>query len=153
MTALDGRTITARRNIGNGWQLVSSKLPVLLTVTNSNEPRVAAAKKMMKYKTARSQAEVAEELKLQNSRADQETLNALVERRCKALEKKALLIKQWDLDFIKADTGWCGRNGSPTKVHKIQSVVLAAKQSRQIEPSDPGIARMIHELIEEKTIA
>jgi electron transfer flavoprotein beta subunit len=153
LTELDGETITARRNIGNGWQLVRSKLPVLLTVTNSNEPRVAAAKKMMKYKAVRSQAEVAEEVQLQNSQADQQTLNALVERRCRVLKEKGLLIKQWDLNFIEADLAWCGRNGSPTKVHKIQSVVLAAKESRQVAPSDQGIAQMIHELIADKTIA
>ncbi|MBN1392310.1 MAG: electron transfer flavoprotein subunit beta/FixA family protein, partial [Sedimentisphaerales bacterium] len=48
---LDGRTITVRRNIGAGWQKVRTKLPVLLTVTGeANEPRVAAAKKMMRYK-------------------------------------------------------------------------------------------------------
>jgi electron transfer flavoprotein beta subunit len=153
LTELDGETITARRNIGNGWQLVRSKLPVLLTVTNSNEPRVAAAKKMMKYKAARSQLEVTEEVKLLNTQADEQTLNALVERRCRVLEEKGLLIKQWDLDFIEADMAWCGRNGSPTKVHKIQSVVLAAKESKQVEPDNQGIARMIHELIKDKTIA
>ncbi|MHC4124983.1 MAG: electron transfer flavoprotein subunit beta/FixA family protein, partial [Planctomycetota bacterium] len=102
LTELDGETITARRNIGNGWQLVRSKLPVLLTVTNSNEPRVAAAKKMMKYKAARSQVEVAKEVELLNTEADEETLKALVERRCRVLEEKALLIKQWGLDFIEA---------------------------------------------------
>jgi electron transfer flavoprotein beta subunit len=153
LTELDGETITARRNIGNGWQLVRSKLPVLLTVTNSNEPRVAAAKKMMKYKAARSQVEVAKEVELLNTEANEETLKALVERRCRVLEEKGLLIKQWDLDFIEADMTWCGRNGSPTKVHRIQSVVLATKESKQVTPSEQGIARMIHELIADKTIA
>ena len=32
-TELNGRTITARRNIGAGWQQVKTALPVLLTVT------------------------------------------------------------------------------------------------------------------------
>ena len=43
--------------------------------------------------------------------------------------------------------------GSPTKVHRIQSVVLAAKESKQIEPNDKAIADMIHELIDDKIIA
>ncbi|MHC4842760.1 MAG: electron transfer flavoprotein subunit beta/FixA family protein, partial [Planctomycetota bacterium] len=34
LTGLGENGITARRNIGNGWQLVRSKLPVLLTVTS-----------------------------------------------------------------------------------------------------------------------
>ena len=66
---------------------------------------------------------------------------------------KGLLIKQWDLDFLNADLKWCGRSGSPTKVHRIQSVVLTAKESKDIEPNDQGISDMIHELIEEKTIS
>jgi len=62
------------------------------------------------------------------------------------------LIKQWDLDFVGADLNWCGRSGSPTKVHRIQSVVLAAKESKEIEPNEKGIAEMVHELIEDKII-
>ena len=69
------------------------------------------------------------------------------------LKEKGLLIKQWDLDFVGADLNWCGRSGSPTKVHRIQSVVLAAKESKNIEPNDQGISDMIHELIEDKIIA
>jgi len=69
------------------------------------------------------------------------------------LEKAGLLIKQWDLDYIEADLNWCGQSGSPTKVHRIQSVVLAAKESKEVEPNKKGIADMIHELIKEKTIA
>ena len=63
------------------------------------------------------------------------------------------MIKQWDLDFLEADLNWCGQSGSPTKVHRIQSVVLAAKESKEVEPDATGISDMIHELIEEKTIA
>jgi len=47
----------------------------------------------------------------------------------------------------------CGRSGSPTKVHRIQSVVLAAKESKNVEPDDRGISDMVHELIKDKIIA
>ena len=131
---LNGRTITARRNIGAGWQQVKTALPALLTVTSdANEPRVAAAKKMMKYKNARTSIEV--------------------EHKCSELEEKSLLIKQWDLDFVGADLNWCGRSGSPTKVHRIQSVVLAAKESKDVPANEKGIAEMVHELIEDKIIS
>lgn len=154
LTELVDRTITARRNIGNGWQLVKAELPVLLTVTSdTNESRVAAAKKMMKYKNARTAAEVTKTTKEQNPHADENEIAELVKNKCDSLDKKGLLIKQWDLDYIEADLQWCGRSGSPTKVHRIQSVVLAAKESKEIQPTDNGIADMIHELIEEKTIA
>jgi electron transfer flavoprotein beta subunit len=151
---LNGETITAQRNIGNGWQQVRTKLPALLTVTSdANQPKAAAAKKMMKYKKAMTPIEVEQRVKDQNPDADEKSVKELVEHKYSKLEQKGLLIKQWDLDFVEADLNWCGRTGSPTKVHRIQSVVLAAKESKNIEPTDEGIADMIHELIEDKIIA
>jgi len=151
---LNGKTITVRRNIGNGFQKVRTELPVLLTVTSdANEPRVAAAKKMMKYKNALAPVEVAQSIKAQNPDADEQTTKDLIEHKCNTLDEKKLLIKEWDLDFLDADLKWCGRNGSPTKVHRIQSVVLTAKESKDIKPNDQGISDMIHELIEDKTIS
>lgn len=151
---LASNNITAQRNIGNGWQQVKAELPVLLTVTgDANEPRVAAAKRLMKYKKAMTKIEVAQQIKAQNPDADEKTVAGLVDRKCGLLEDSGLLIDQWDLDFLEADLGWCGRSGSPTKVHRIQSVVLAAKESKEVEAAEEGIADMVHELIEEKTIA
>jgi len=172
---LDGISITARRNIGAGWQQVKTSLPVLLTVTgDANEPRVAAAKKTMKYKNARTPVEIEKEVRSQKTEdrgqktedSGQKTedrgqktedsgakINKLVEKKCSGLSDKGLLIKQWDLDLLGADLTWCGRSGSPTKVHRIQSVVLAAKESKDVEPSENGISEMIHELIEDKIIS
>ena len=151
---LDGKTITAQRNIGNGWQQVKAELPVLLTVVgDANEPRVAAARKMMKYKKALTPIEVEEKIKAENPDADEADIKELAEHKCSKLVEKNLLIKQWDLDFLEADLNWCGQGGSPTKVHRIQSVVLATKESKSVEPNNKGISDMIHELIEDKTIA
>jgi electron transfer flavoprotein beta subunit len=154
LTELQGKTITARRNIGAGWQQVRAALPVLLTVTgDANEPRVAAAKKMMKYKNALSPIEVEQKIKAENPGAGEADVKELVGHKCSQLEQKDLLMKQWDLDAVEADLSWCGQSGSPTKVHRIQSVVLAAKESKQIEPDEKGISDMIHELINDKIIA
>jgi len=151
---LEGKTITARRNIGNGWQKVRAVLPVLLTITgDANAPRVAAAKGMMKYKNARTVAEIQQDVKAANSADDDATVKKLVKERADALAQKGLLIRQWDLDDLAADLTWCGRSGSPTKVHRIQSVVLAAKESKEVAPTDEGVADMIHELINDKIIA
>lgn len=151
---IDGNTITTRRNIGNGWQQVRAELPVLLTVTGgANEPRVAAAKKMMKYKKAMTSIGIEQKIRTENPDVNQADVKELVEHKCGELEKAGLLIKQWDLDVVEADLSWCGQSGSPTKVHRIQSVVLAAKESKKVEPNEKGIADMIHELIEDKTIA
>jgi len=154
LTELNGKIITARRNIGNGWQKIKAALPVLMTVTSdANEPRVAAAKKLMKYKNARTPVEIKREMKTDNPNANEQELKSLVEMKQNDLSKKGLLIKQWNLDEVEADLTWCGRSGSPTKVHRIQSVVLTPKESKTIEPSDKGVSDMIHELIEDKIIA
>jgi len=154
LTELSGRTITARRNIGNGFQQVKAELPVLLTVTgDANEPRVAAAKKMMKYKNALTSVELEQKIKAENPEADEMDIKELAEHKCGKLIEQGLLMKQWDLDVIEADLNWCGMNGSPTKVHRIQSVVLAAKETKQIEPNEKAVSDMIHELIEDKIIA
>jgi electron transfer flavoprotein beta subunit len=154
LTKLNGKTITVRRNIGNGWQQVQTALPVLMTVTGrANEPRVAAAKKMMKYKNACTPIEAEREVKSKNSEASEAKIKKLIEKKCSELSDKGLLIKQWDLDLVGADLSWCGQSGSPTKVHRIQSVVLTAKESKEIQPTDESIGSMIHELIEDKIIA
>ncbi len=158
---LKDRMITVRRNIGNGWQQIKTHLPVLLTVTSdANEPRAAAAKKMMKYKNARTAVELEREVRSQYSEdrrqktdGDEAEIQRLIEQKCAELRERKLLIKQWDLDYIGADLTWCGRSGSPTKVHRIQSVVLAAKESKNVAAGDEGISNMIHELIEDKIIA
>jgi electron transfer flavoprotein beta subunit len=154
MEGLDGRVLTVRRNIGNGWQSVKTELPVLLTVTgDANAPRVAAAKCLMKYKKARAPVEVIQQIKAMNPDAVEAEVKELTALQHQKLQARGLLIRQWNLDDLEADLTWCGRSGSPTKVHRIQSVVLAAKESKDIEPTDEGIAGMIHELIEDKIIA
>lgn len=145
LVKLDGKTIVAKRNLGNGWQEVKGKLPVLLTVLDSaNEPRVNRAKRLMKCKAAKCRLEVEEAAKLDSS------IN--VDAVCKDLDSKGILIQQWDLDMLSADLQWCGRDGSPTKVHRIQSVVLAAKETKAIEATQGGIEAMVHELIVDHTI-
>lgn len=154
MEALEDRKITVRRNIGNGWQLVRAPLPVLLTVTgDAGEPRGSAARRMMRHKNARTLAEIEQSVKAANPTADEATIKNLAKKEADALAQRGLLIPQWDLTALNADLNWCGRSGSPTKVHRIQSVVLAAKESKDIAPTEEGVAGMIHELIQDKIIA
>ena len=139
--AVEGRTIRARRNTGAGMERVECPLPCLLTVTDqSPHPRPASAKRIMAVKKARSRAELAQEAPGE------------VEGRAEALKARGLLIAQWTLDDIGADLAWCGRDGSPTKVKRIQSVVLKGSGFKKVEPTEDAIATMVHELIEEHTI-
>jgi electron transfer flavoprotein beta subunit len=154
LEGLQGRSITVRRNIGNGWQLVRTNLPVLMTVIDSaNQPRIPAAKRLMRYKKARARCEIEAQLRLERPQLEQGELAELVEQAAKELSSRGLLIEQWDIDMIGADPALCGRSGSPTKVHRIQSVILSAKDSKTVEPTDAGISQMISELISDRIIA
>ncbi len=148
LISLEDGVIRSRRNVGNGWEDVSCKLPALLTVMETaNVPRPYAYKQMAKYKKARSQPEVIAEIN--GDGADESEVTA----RCKTLKDKKLLIESWDLDTIEADLEWCGMSGSPTKVNQIESVVLAGgKDHKSIEPTDEGLNLLVSELISEHTI-
>jgi len=151
---IENQRITVRRNLGNGWEVISGNLPVLITVTESaNTPRPQAAKKMMKYKKARSYAEIEAVVKTELGReADEHQIQTKTDQRCKALEDKGLLIEQWSLADMDVDLGWCGLRGSPTKVHRVQSIVLAGGEYKQFAPTDEGLNDLISELIEDHTI-
>lgn len=154
LISLENRSIVAKRNIGSGWQEVRCKLPVLLTVIGeANEPRLPVARRLMKYKRARTPIEIEMQLMQENPGADEKKVKQLAQKRIDELKEKGLLIKQWDLDFLGADLQWCGRDGSPTKVHRIQSVILTARESKTVEPTEQGVADVIHELISDKTIS
>lgn len=153
IVALNGREIVARRNVGNGYEVVKCKLPVLLTVTDSfQEPRPCSAKALMKYKHARARLEIQGEAAEAMPDADEKKLTAAVKKRAAELKKQGLLIEQWNLDDIKADLAWCGRDGSPTKVKRIQSVVLKGSGHEQFEPTEEDISKLVHQLIEDHTI-
>ena len=149
--------IRVKRNVGNGWEIVECSLPTVLTVMETaNHPRPPAARRLMKYKKARSKAEI-EKLADESMKNDYEDYTAElkdgeVQKFSEALAAKGLLIEQWDLDGIEADLSWCGRDGSPTKVHRIQAVVLTGGEYKEFPPTDKGIAEMIGELIEDHTI-
>ena len=57
----------------------------------------------------------------------------------------------WDMAAINADPEQCGLAGSPTKVKKIDSVVLTARDISYIEANEAGINELIHGLIADHT--
>jgi electron transfer flavoprotein beta subunit len=154
LLSLEGRTIEVRRSVGSGWEVVRGELPVLVTVMESaNTPRPRSARRMMKYKKAMAPAELARqvEAKLPMDYAA-ELKAAEVQKLSAQLKARGLLIEQWDLDDLGADLSWCGMSGSPTKVHRIQSVVLAGGEYKEYPPTEAGIAQLVGELIEDHTI-
>jgi len=148
-----GGRLRAKRSTGSGWERVEAPMPCLLTVTDQGpEPRPASAKRIMAIKRARSRAELQGEVAAAMPAATPEAVAAEVEKRAAALAAKGLLIPQWTLDDIRADLQWCGRDGSPTKVKRIQSVILKGSGFKKVEPTKEAVADMIHELIEDHTI-
>ena len=45
-----------------------------------------------------------------------------------------------------------GLTGSPTKVHRVQSIVLTKEGYTEVPPTEEAIHGMIHELIVEHTL-
>ena len=149
---LRDRTARLRRNVGNGWEIVEVRLPVLVTVLDTAcKPRPPAARRVMKYKRAlvRAELEAAVNGSAGISSADFE---AEVERRAETLRSRGLMLEQWNLDDIKADLNWCGLSGSPTKVHRVQSIVLTKQGYTEIPPTEDGVRRLIRELVIDHTL-
>ena len=153
LVKLEDHTVQIRRNFGHGWEIVQGRLPLLVTVIESaNEPRPPAARRVMRLKRARVPAEVAAEAKASMPNAAEEALAAETQCRIEALQQKGLLLEQWDLDRIGADLNRCGLAGSPTKVFRIQSIVLTKSGYTEIPATQEGVKQLVHELVIEHTL-
>jgi len=152
--ALEGREARVTRNIGNGRETALARLPALFTVMESaNEMRPAAMRKIMKFKKARAPMEIANSVKTAlGVSATPEALAAETTRRTEELAARGLLIDQWNLDDIGARLEWCGGAGSPTRVNRVQSVVLAGGDYREFEPTQASIGQLVAELVQDHTI-
>ena len=122
---------TIRRALGNGWEVVRVKLPILATVVEeANEPRPQAAIRVMRNKHKRVPLEVKEGETLR----DEDRL------------------EQWSLDDIGADLSRCGLAGSPTKVFNVQSIVLKKEGSVNVAPTEEGVRGLISELVKDRAL-
>lgn len=150
---LSGDTVVVRRNVGHGYEIVEARLPVLITVMGTaNEPRPPAARKVMLHKRARVAAELAAEVKQALPEATDAEREAEVTRRAADLQARGLLLEQWDLDRIGADLNRCGLSGSPTKVYRVQSIVLTKSGYKEVAPTEAGIRELIQELVVDHTL-
>ncbi len=130
--------IVARRRLEKGVETVSAPYPCLMTVHGSSPVcRSRHAKKVMKYKYARTKTEM---------RRGDAVLEELHEKR------PHLVIPEWSVEDIEADVAKIGLAGSPTKVKSVSSIVLTVNESKVLTDSDSDIEGMIKELIEHHTI-
>ncbi|MCP4590228.1 MAG: electron transfer flavoprotein subunit beta/FixA family protein [bacterium] len=153
LVELDQRTARVRRNVGNGWEVLEAELPLLCTVLDSaNEPRPASARRVMGYKRARTEDGLKRDVAKELSGASAEQQDAEWAKRLEVLKMEHLLLDQWDLDDIEADLQWCGLTGSPTKVHRVQSIVLTKEGHTEVPATEDGIRQMTQELILDHTL-
>ena len=144
---LTPETVRARRAIEGGYEIVECPIPVLMTVVEANDPRPANAKNIMKFKKAKTRSE------LHKAHGDEDYTDAEALASEEAdLKKKGLWIDEFSAEDVGADITRIGLKGSPTKVKKIQNVVLTGADFKNIEPTDDGINELIHELIEDHTL-
>ncbi len=131
--------LTAVRSIEGGYEIVKTPLPVLLSFTEENyTPRPPSAKLLMAYKNAAFSTE--------ESLYDESYIET------EGVIKKSNNIMLWDINAIKADPEKCGLSGSPTKVKKIESVILKSADIKMVENSEFAISSMIKELEADHTI-
>ncbi len=139
--------IIAKRSIDGGYEILEAPMPTLLTVVDSNEPRPPAARRIMKYKKAKTRSELA----ASHGDGSYTDAGALIADE-EMLRKKDLWIHEWNATKVEAELNRIGLKGSPTKVKKIENVVLTATEIKQIDPTDQGVNKLIHELIEDHTL-
>lgn len=143
---LKEKSVKAKRAIEGGYEILESPLPALMTVIDSNEPRPQNARRIMKYKKAKTRTEITA------ARGSTYTNSEQVASDEVSYAEKGILIKELTAAEAGADLQRVGLAGSPTKVKQIMSVVLTAGDFKKIEPTEAGVTSLIHELIEDHTL-
>ncbi|HCM27769.1 MAG: electron transfer flavoprotein subunit beta [Treponema sp. GWB1_62_6] len=133
------RELLVRRSIEGGFEMVKAKLPLLLTFTDeAYHPRPPSAIRMLSYKNVMAES---------TSQAFDESY-----MESESVLKRKNNLQLWDIEAIKADPEQCGLSGSPTKVKKIESVVLVSQEIKMVENTEEAVAKMVHELIADHTL-
>jgi electron transfer flavoprotein beta subunit len=132
------KMFTVKRRIENGIEIVRTPVPAVITI-NASAPvcRPRNAKQLMKYKHARTLTE--EHDNEHNSYLPIHSLDTL-------------RITEWSVSDVGGDEESYGLSGSPTKVKKIENIVLQAKESKRLTSSGEEIDSLVKELISLHTI-
>lgn len=135
---LKDNTITVKRRLERGVEVVKAALPILITVNGSGAPcRPRHARLTLQYKRAATPSEK------QESGNDYTDLYS---------SHPYLNIEEWGVNEIEHESKWLGLSGSPTKVKQIESVVFTAKESKRLDASNTEIENLMIELIANHTI-
>lgn len=130
--------IVVKRRLEKGTEVVSSTVPVLITVHSSAPAcRPRNSKLFMKYKHAKTIAEV------QDSSEDYIQMQK---------DRPYLTIQEISCRDLDTEDKYLGLTGSPTKVKKIENVVFKAKESKVLSSDSKEIEALMIELLENHTI-
>ncbi|MBD3224374.1 MAG: electron transfer flavoprotein beta subunit/FixA family protein [Caldithrix sp.] len=136
------KTVRIKRKIDGGHELVDSRFPLLITVIkDAATPRPFKAKRVMAFKNAKTLLEL-EKLTEENSLLYIDQLE-------EEYRSTGLFIPTLTRDDLDVDDTRLGLKGSPTKVHKVESVVLAAQEHEKIEPTKEGLEHLIDKLMQD----
>ena len=141
----EGSMITVKRKVDNGFEVLEGTLPLLLTVVkDAATPRPFRAKRVMAYKNAHTLLEL-EKMTEGNSLLYMDQLK-------EEYVSKGLFIPTLTADDLDVDLNRCGLGGSPTKVHKIESVVLGGSAHETIPPTKDGMYALIDKLMDDHIV-
>ncbi len=134
--------ITVKRHIEGGYEVVRAKLPALITVIkDAADPRPYSAKRLMTYKNAKTLIDL-------EHMADGNSL-LYMDKLTEEYRSRDLFIETFTADDLAVEAERCGLKGSPTRVHKIQSVVLAGRDRENVEPTRDGLGHLVDTLYQD----
>jgi electron transfer flavoprotein beta subunit len=143
IVSLEGREIVAERALPLGRETVKCTLPCLLTVVGSaNVPRPPSVRRAIACKMAATPLEYPALLKQWPEFETEAALEAY-------LAERDLKIPLWTVDDLRVDQERLGLSGSPTKVLKVDFVVLKSLESKEVAPDQEGVADLIQELVQD----
>lgn len=136
----DRNKITVKRKIDGGFEVLTTSFPLLITVVkDAATPRPFKARRVMAYKNAHTLLEL-EKMTEANSLLYIDQLED-------EYRSKGLFIPTLTTDDLDVEIKRCGLKGSPTKVHKIESVVLGGSEHEKIEPTAEGMQSLVQKLM------
>jgi len=137
----DGRA-RVKRKIDGGYEILETTLPVLITVMkDAAEPRPFHAKRIMAFKNAKSLTDL-------EMMAEGNSL-LYVDKLVHEYESRSLFIPTLTTDDLNVDGERCGIKGSPTKVHKVESVVLAGGNHVKVANTKEGMSMLVDQLLQD----
>jgi electron transfer flavoprotein beta subunit len=141
--SLQDGEIVVQRALPLGTETVKCTLPCLLTVVGSaNRPRPPSVRRMMAYKLAATPLEYSSLLEEWPEFGTEEAVGQYMAERGQE-------ITVWNAADIGADYGRVGLVGSPTKVLKVDFVVLESSDSKEIKANQESVFELMQELVQD----